>query len=377
MAEKIKKYKIGVLTSSRADYGIYKSLLDILKNDQRFELILIVFGMHLLKNHGETINEIIADDYEKIDTIEGMSIEDSAEDITNSYGRIIMNFSSYWALNKFDLVFALGDRFEMSAAVQSTIPFGIDIAHLHGGEDTLGAIDNIYRYQISLASKLHFTAAEAFSENLRNKITASDNIHTVGSLSLDSIKNLNLPEWSKVCDQFNIPNKPFVLVTFHPETIALSENEKFVTEIEKSLTALCKSTHVVITLANADTMGQFYRNVGAKLKQLFPDNITLVNSFGKLNYFSAMKNCLYLLGNTSSGIIEAASFNKYVVNVGDRQKGRLQSDNVLNVPFDAEKIKEACDVASLRGAYGSVNQYHLNGTANKVLEVIIKYFNSL
>ncbi len=372
-----KKYKIGVLTSSRADYGIYKSLLDVLKKDHRFDLTLIVFGMHLLKNHGETINEIIRDDYDKIDTVEGLSIEDSAEDITNSYGRIIMNFSSYWALNKFDLVFALGDRFEMSAAVQSSIPFGIDIAHLHGGEDTLGAIDNIYRYQISLASKLHFTAAEAFSKNLRNKITDSDNIHTVGSLSLDSIKKLNLPEWSQVCTQFNIPNKPFVLVTFHPETIALSKNKKFVAEVEKSLTVLCQNTHVVITLANADTMGKLYRDIAQKLKVMFPNNITLVNSFGKLNYFSAMKNCEYLLGNTSSGIIEAASFKKFVVNVGDRQKGRLQNNNVFNVPFNAEKIIHACEGLMKKGGYNSFNQYGLNGTADKILEILIKYFNSL
>ena len=144
------KIKIGVLTSSRADYGIYKPLLEKLSRDNRFNLIIIAFGMHLQKHHGFTISEIRRDNFGAIHTVLGMPDKDSPIEISKGYGALIINFSEYWSLNKFDHVFALGDRFEMSAAVQAGIPFEVNFSHIHGGETTLGAIDNIYRHQIKL-----------------------------------------------------------------------------------------------------------------------------------------------------------------------------------------------------------------------------------
>ena len=140
--------KIGILTSSRADYGIYRTLLKLLSKDDRFDLILIVFGMHLQPQHGSTVEFIKKDNFGIIHEVQGMPNKDSMKAISSGYGQLINNFSSYWDLNKFDCVFALGDRFEMSAAVQSGIPFEVFFAHIHGGETTFGAVDNIYRHQI-------------------------------------------------------------------------------------------------------------------------------------------------------------------------------------------------------------------------------------
>ena len=230
--------KIGVLTSSRADYGIYKPLLSRLKLDKRFDFEVIAFGMHFQIQHGTTINEIEQDNYNKILKVDGMPTGDSPIDISAGYGNLVTAFSEFWNKNSYDWVFALGDRFEMSAAVQAGIPFEIKFAHLHGGETTLGAVDNIYRHQITLASKLHFTAAEDFSERVEHLITKNDCIFNVGALSLSNINDVKLPKWVNVCEKFQLPSVPFVLSTFHPETVELEKNREYVDVLMDTLSEL-------------------------------------------------------------------------------------------------------------------------------------------
>ena len=140
--------KIGFLTSSRADFGIYLPLLKIIKNDPYFDLEIIVFGTHLSKKYGYTISDIKKENFNKVHEVISLKEDDTIEGVVVSYGNTVCEFASFWKDNTYDLVFSLGDRFEMSAAVQSSIPYGIKLAHIHGGETTLGAIDNIYRHQI-------------------------------------------------------------------------------------------------------------------------------------------------------------------------------------------------------------------------------------
>ncbi len=365
------RVRLGVLTSSRADYGIYQPLLSLLNNDNRFDLVIIAYGMHLLDKHGNTLEFIRNDKYKRIDIIEGMPDGDSVENITIGYGELIKNFGSYWAENSYDWVLALGDRFEMSAAVQSGIPFTVNFAHIHGGETTLGAIDNIYRHQISLASKLHFVAADIFKDKLIQLIGCSDKIYNVGALSLDGLEINSLPDWTSVCEKFNIPKKKFILTTFHPETVGFEKNTGFCKILLFTLSKICANFHIVITLANADTMGSLYRDVAKQLKINHPENISVVTSFGKENYFSAMNSCEFLLGNTSSGILEAATFGKYVLNVGDRQKGRLQSDNVINCEFSEGDILMSVQQAVENGRYLGSNKYSQEGTAEKILKILV------
>ena len=150
--------KIAVLTSSRADYGIYLPLLNEIKKDHFFDLEIIAFGTHLSIKHGYTLDDIEKDGYDTIHKITSLIDDDSEKGIVVSYGRTVLEFSNFWENKYFDLVFCLGDRFEMNAAVQACIPFGIKLAHIHGGENTLGAIDNKYRHQITIASDIHFVS---------------------------------------------------------------------------------------------------------------------------------------------------------------------------------------------------------------------------
>ena len=362
---------IGVLTSSRADYGIYRPLLAKLSSDSRFSLSVIVFGMHLLEMHGHTIDEIEMDDFGTILQVPGMPEGDTRLDIAEGYGEVIKNFSVFWSKHQFDCVLTLGDRWEMSAAVQAAIPFEVKLAHIHGGETTMGATDNIYRHQISLASSLHFTATEVFTQRVSTLIGSQDSIYTVGSISLEGLSNLQLPDWTKVKKQFDIPFDEFVLVTFHPESVQAGANDQLAQIMRTVLSEVAKKYALLVTKANADVMGTLFNRQLEDLAKENTQSIRLLSSMGKLNYFAAMRQCKFLLGNTSSGIIEAASFNKWVINVGDRQKGRLRSGNVIDVPFTPEDIKTAVANLDISKAYTGGNQYVSEGTTDKIIETLL------
>jgi GDP/UDP-N,N'-diacetylbacillosamine 2-epimerase (hydrolysing) len=366
--------KIGVLTSSRADYGIYLPLLNKLKADRFFNLEIIAFGTHLSKSHGYTLNEIEQDQYQAIHKISSLVSNDDEQAIVTSYGLTILKFADFWQTNKYDLVFCLGDRFEMSAAVQAGIPFEVKFAHIHGGETTLGAIDNIYRHQITHASILHFTATDLFSNKVRTLIGSSVNIHTVGSLSLDGIEIFKPIEKSLFYDKFKIPNQEFALITFHPETIAPELNKAFAVEMRIALAQIATKLFLIITMPNADTMGSVFRLEIEKLKNEFSNQVLCIENFGKENYFSAMYYAKLLIGNTSSGIIEAANFCKYVVNVGDRQKDRLQNGNVINAIFSSDDIiKKTLDVMNM-GVYHGDNIYKKDDTAQEIISILKKNY---
>lgn len=364
--------KIGVLTSSRADYGIYLPLLLKLKADPFFELEIIAFGTHLSKFHGFTITEIEQNGYNVIHKISSLLSNDDEQSIATSYGLTTLKFADFWQSNKYDLVFCLGDRFEMSAAVQAGIPFGVKFAHIHGGETTLGAIDNIYRHQITIASILHFSAASSFSEKITELIGNCNGVHTVGSLSLDGIESFKPIEKSLFYDRFKIPYQEFALVTFHPETIATKLNKEYAIEMRLALAQIAKKLFLVITMPNADTMGSVYRLEIEKLKKEFPDQVLCIENFGKVNYFSAMKYAKLLIGNTSSGILEAASFGKYVINVGDRQKGRAKSANIIDVRFEKDEIVNSLN-RIINQEYKGMNIYLKKNTAELIIKEIKEY----
>jgi len=364
--------RIGVLSSSRADYGIYRPLLKKLSNDSSFDLSIIAFGMHLLPKHGNTISEIEKDAFGEIFKVNGMPEGDSKQDIVSGYGDIVKAFGEFWQQNCFDWVLVLGDRWEVSAAVQASIPFEIKLAHIHGGETTLGATDNIYRHQISLASTLHFTAAETFSERVSALIESNADVYTVGSISLEGLAQMLLPSWQEVKQQVYIPFDKFILVTFHPESVNADENQNLATITYDSLSALAEEQALLITKANADVMGNLFNEKLAALAKEKPSRVKLVASLGKLNYFSDMQHCEFLLGNTSSGIIEAASFKKWVLNVGNRQKGRLQSGNVLDVPFKTASIIESAKKLNDFNSFTGDNKYVTENTSDRILEELLK-----
>ena len=364
--------KIGVLTSSRADYGIYFSLLSELKKDNFFDLEIIAFGTHLSEKHGFTLSNITKDGYKKIHEINSLAEDDSEKGIAISYANTVLSFSDFWSIQKFDLVFCLGDRFEMSAAVQASIPFGVKLAHIHGGETTLGAIDNIYRHQISLASKYHFVSTNYYFQKVQQLVDNSDFVYNVGSLSLSNIETFKPKVRSIFFKNFGIKEAPYVLVTFHPETIHAQNNFAFAKIMRDVLTILCKKINVVVTMPNADTFGSIYRKELNLLKISNPERVLLIENFGKINYFNAIFYSNLLIGNTSSGIIEAASFNKYVINVGDRQKGRAHGINVFNTPFNSQKIIEIFDKLITERDIEIENIYFKKNTEKKIISILKK-----
>ncbi len=367
--------KIAVLTSSRADYGIYLPLLNILKIDHFFDLEIIAFGTHLSKFHGFTIDEIILGNYKAIKTISTFIVSDDEQSIATTYGLTVLKFADFWAANKYDLVLSLGDRFEMNAAVQAGIPFGVKFAHFHGGEITLGAIDNIYRHQITLASKIHFTATEAYKLKVIDLIGADKDIYVTGALSLNNINTFDVLSKDDFFKMYNIPDKEYALVTFQSETVNPHANIEFAKIIKEALTIVLKNINLIITMSNADTFGTEIRRVKDDLKIEFPENIVLVENFGKTNYFTAMKYCKFLLGNTSSGIIEAASFGKFVVNIGNRQKGRAMSDNILQASYTVEDIVSKAYQANIMGKYTGVNIYFKPNTVTNIVSILKKKSN--
>jgi GDP/UDP-N,N'-diacetylbacillosamine 2-epimerase (hydrolysing) len=366
--------RIGILTSSRADFGIYLPLITKLAADKSFDVKIIAFGTHLSAFHGYTLNDIKAAGFSVDYTIESLLVTDSPSSIATAMGVTIIKFADFWKEHtEFDLIFSLGDRYEMFAAVIAGVPFQIPFAHLHGGETTLGAIDNTFRHGITLASKYHFVSTEIYAKRVEQIIGDNKNIFYVGALSLDNLFDLKPLSTDEFKQKWSIDlSKKTILTTFHPETINYQANEYYTNELVTVIDNL-PDFQVLITMPNADTAGNMIRQILID-KYSNSDRVKLVENLGSAGYFTAMKYCEFLLGNTSSGIIEAASFGKYVINIGDRQKGRLSGDNVIHVPIIAGDILEA--INKIKAAkLESNNNIYFNGSASDAIIKILKRIN--
>jgi GDP/UDP-N,N'-diacetylbacillosamine 2-epimerase (hydrolysing) len=365
--------KVGVLTSSRADYGIYLPLLRAMKADSFFQLSIIAFGTHLSPYHGRTIEQITTDGFEVPFRINALLLSDDENGVASSFSLTALKFAEFWQVHRkdFDVVLCLGDRFEMFAAVSAGIPFGIRFAHIHGGETTLGAIDNVYRHSISLASAIHFTSTVAYSEKVKQLTGSKENIYTVGALSLDNLQHVPLLSKEAFQEKWNIDmGVPSVLITIHPETVNPAGNRNHVEVTKACLEKLAKKYQLIITMPNADTLGTLYRACFQSIASNSPKRVQLIENFGTQSYFTAMHYSKFLLGNTSSGIIEAATFKKYVINVGERQRGRFAGENVLQTSFNEEEIFEAVKKIEASEEYTGDNPYYQGGAVNKMLQVL-------
>jgi GDP/UDP-N,N'-diacetylbacillosamine 2-epimerase (hydrolysing) len=361
--------RIGVLTSSRADYGIYRPMLEALRADGGFDVRLIVFGTHLSPYHGYTVTQIEADNLAPIcERLESLVLADSPEAISVAMGLTTTRFAAVWARwqGQFDLVLALGDRYEMFAAVTAAVPLGFRVAHLHGGETTLGAIDNVFRHAITLMSVVHFTSTARHAARVAELIGTDQNVFDVGALSLSNLLSVPLFSTAEFNDRFGIDlAKPTVLVTFHPETVAFERNREYAQELVAALDALPEQ--VLITMPNADTLGTVIRAELERFVVRANGRAVAVESLGTQGYFSAMKHCAYLIGNTSSGIIEAASLGRYVLDLGQRQAGRDAGPNVINCPVEHTAILEAAAQVRALGTYTGPNLYGDGSSAARIV----------
>jgi GDP/UDP-N,N'-diacetylbacillosamine 2-epimerase (hydrolysing) len=361
--------KVAVLTSSRADYGIYFPLLRELKNDIFFELELVVFGTHLSENFGLTIEQIISDGFEVFAKIETVPSGNLPIDISSEIGNTIVKFANFWASNSYDLVFCLGDRYEMFAACAASVPFNVRLAHIHGGEKTTGAIDDCFRHSITHMASIHFAASSIYRDRVINLKESKNNVYNVGSLSIDNLKNLKLLSLSEFYSKFNIDlSIKSILITFHPETVSYEKNIVYIQNLIDALYQI-NGYQFIITMPNADTMGLVIRE---KLSQFINNSPYAIGieSFGTIAYLSCMKYCSFLLGNTSSGFIEASYFPKPVINLGKRQNGRIVTPNIINCEIEKENILDVVKQIELSEKSSKIDIYGDGNTAKSIVSIL-------
>lgn len=365
--------KIGILTSSRADYGIYKPLLHKLKDDSFFNLKIIAFGTHLSPYHGYTKKEIEKDGFPISYEIDSMLAGDSPNAIASAMALTSLKFAEFWKVhyNSFDIVFCLGDRYEMYASILAGIPFNIKFAHIHGGETSLGAIDNIFRHSITLASYLHFCSTYEYKKRIAELIQTEDNCLVTGALGLDNLEKMKIMSIEQLKKNFQIDMSiPSVLCTFHPETVEIGKNKKYAEIIAEVLMKITNKYQIIITLSNADTENYSIRERFLKLSHESNNKIICIENFGTHGYFSCMYHCKFLLGNSSSGIIEAASLKKNVINLGDRQKGRLKGNNIINSRIVKEEILKNINKVVALETDNIENPYYAGGAASKIIKFL-------
>lgn len=361
--------KTAILTSSRADYGIYYPLLKKMFADPFFSPEIVCFGTHLSEKHGNTITGIEEDGFTVNHRIHTAPKGDSPYHISRAMGDTMLKFSEFWNAHKFELIIALGDRYEMFSAVSASVPFGIPIAHIHGGETTLGAFDNCLRNSITAMASWHFTASDTYRKRVAAITGSAAGVFNTGALSIDNLKKMKLFSKDEFYRKYQIALEiPSVLITFHPETIRPENNLRHFTELEAALKQL-NDHQLIITMPNADTLGNTIREKWLQFAE-GRKNVILIENFGSRAYLTCMKYAEVMLGNTSSGFIEASFFPKPVINLGDRQKGRVITPNIINVPFDAQKILNAV-VRARRMRPGNSSGIYGNGNAaGKIIRVL-------
>jgi len=364
---------IGVVTTGRADYGIYNPVLKLIKLDPELNLHLIVSGMHLSPDFGMTVSEIEADGYKINDRIETLLSSDSPEGIAKSMGLAVIGYSQAFAHSQIDLLVVLGDRFEMHAAALAALPFKIPVAHIHGGEITQGAFDDALRHSMTKLSHLHFVATKTYANRIIQLGEEPWRVFVTGAPSLDNLQLLDLLDWNELRDKYDLKLKqsPFILVTFHPVTLEYEQTKWQVSEL---LTALEEvGLPVMFTMPNADTHGRVVRNMIQEFANNHPESQAIEN-LGTQGYFNLMKLADAMIGNSSSGIVEAASFELPVVNIGNRQKGREGGKNIIHVDYPHQAIVKGVHKAIQpdfkASLVGMENPYGSGYAAVKIVELL-------
>lgn len=335
------KKNICVLTATRAEYGLLKPLMDLINKSESLNLQLLVTGTHLSPEFGLTYRGIVEDGFHIDEKVEMLLSSDTSTGIVKSMGLGMIAFAdSFERLNP-DAVIILGDRYEMLAAASAASVFKIPIVHLHGGEITEGAYDDAFRHAITKLSHLHFASTEDHRERVIQMGENPKSVFNVGAIGLDNILGLDLLKREELEAALGIQFKKYnYQVTFHPETLSdISSAEQF--EILLRAIEEQKDSTFVFTKSNADTDGRIINIMIDAFVKKHPENAYAFTSLGSLRFLSLLKQCDAIVGNSSSGIIEAPSLQVATINIGNRQKGRTQADSVVNCDIDFQQINKA------------------------------------
>ncbi len=331
---------VAVVTVGRSDYSIYRPLLQRIAGHSELKLSVLVSGMHLEERFGLTVNLIEQDGFPVAARVPVLQAEDTPEAVATAIGRGVSGFAQTFASSRPDLLVVLGDRFEMFAAALAAVPFNIPILHLHGGELTEGAMDDRFRHGLTKMSHLHGVATEVYRRRVIQLGEEPWRVLCCGALSLDNMLAIRRLPRAELERRFDLDlSSPPLLVTLHPTT---SEFEQAGPQTAALIAALQQvGLPVIFTMPNADMAGSVIREHILRFCASHPQ-ARWVENFGPEGYFSILGEVSAMVGNSSSGLLEAPSFALPVVNIGSRQKGRLRAGNVIDVPeFEARQIVQA------------------------------------
>lgn len=363
---------VGVVTATRAEYGLLSPVIKELKKyEDEIETKVIVTGTHLVERFGRTIREIEADGV-KID--EEISImEERTQSMEEITATALSKFGKYFSDNRMDMLVVLGDRYELLGICTAAMLNKIPIAHLHGGEITEGAMDEYIRHAITKLSYLHFTSTEEYRKRVIQLGEAPERVMCVGALGIENVMNSKFMTKEELSESIGfLLDKPYIVATYHPVTLAEStvvqQLESFLRVVEEH-----KEYQYIITKANADNGGDAINSIleefGSK-----NENVLVVSSLGMKRYLSAVKYATFVAGNSSSGIIEVPSLKVPTINIGERQKGRIQADSVINCGECYEEISKAFEYASSEEAkmvaQRVMNPYGDGNTSSKIVFAI-------
>jgi UDP-N-acetylglucosamine 2-epimerase (non-hydrolysing) len=360
---------IGVVTTSRADYSHLLPLLRAIDADSELDLYLIVSGSHLSASHGGTVTEIERDGFTIAERIGILSDDDTPASITGAMGRAVTGFGEAFARRRPDILAVMGDRFEMHAAALAALPFKIPVAHLGGGDVTEGAIDDALRHSMTKLSHLHFPSNDESARRILQLGEQSWRVTVCGELSLDNLPTLELLTREQLEARFHVQlQNPFLLVTYHPVTLEYEQTEWQIKELLRALET--SGLAVVLTTPNADTANRVVSDAIKGFANRHP-SAWHVDNLGMQAYFSVMSLAAAMVGNSSSGVLEAASFKLPVVNIGTRQDGRLRAANVIDCGYPAEEIAAAMNKAlsaDFRDSlHGLTNPYGSGSSASALI----------
>lgn len=341
----MEKLKVAVVTTSRADYGLLYPLILKMKEDQYFEMQLVVTGGHLEPDQGNTIEIIKSDGFIISYIVPTHMQSDSENDVSFAISEGMKGFSRIFKDSAPDLLIVLGDRYELLSACLPALIHKIPVAHIHGGEVTYGAFDDPIRHSITKMSALHFPTIELYKKRIIQMGENPERVFVVGALGIDNIKSMELMDQNQISEYSGIDfSGEVALMTFHPVTLdSYDEAGSQIREVMESL--LETSFHVLITMPNTDTGGKRIFEVISEYIGKYPWKFRMVKSLGQRAYLSAMKYAKLMIGNSSSGILESASFKLPVVNIGDRQAGRYKPKNVIDCDCTKDSITKAINKA--------------------------------
>lgn len=382
--------KICFVTGTRADYGIMSSLMNEVKGSPDAILQVVATNMHLSPAYGMTVNEIIADGFQIDARVESLLSADTPSATVKSMGLTQIGLADAFDRLRPDLVVILGDRYEMLAAASAALIFRIPVAHLYGGETTEGAYDDSIRHAITKLSYLHFTSTELYSKRIIQMGEDPSKVFWVGSLGADNIHKedfMPLDELERSIG-FKLGNR-FMVATFHPVTTQPGEEVRQTSALLDALEpAISEGWKILFTMPNSDTGGSIVANIIKEWAAKHPDSVKAETSLGRKRYYSALHHASAVVGNSSSGLIEAPSFGIPTLNIGDRQKGRAQGDSVFNVTAEKNNIvqglKTVLSDEFRMKARSAANPYEKEGTLHAILAPLLhapldspKHFNDL